>query len=169
MWTFTWHHRCFDSKFYSGTKVLCLRTEIYESIQLYIVKGITKIFNSHFQIPFLNSHVSPSFWARELGEVSFNSKFLTDYLNGCNSILATWFLFSEKYTYISWNLLIVLCEEMLRNFRRRCHVFRWFKWKDYYKLREIYLLSVHWAANMLHAIYLRNMFHAICFVGVRLA
>ncbi len=58
--------------------------------------------------------------------------------------------------YISWSLLIVLREEMLCNSRRCCHVFRQFKWKDYNKLREIYFLSVHWAANMLHAIMVFN-------------
>ncbi len=61
--------------------------------------------------------------------------------------------------YISWNLLIVLREEMLRNLRCCFHVLRQFKWKDYNILREIYFLYVHWAANMLHAIYLWNMFH----------
>ncbi len=64
--------------------------------------------------------------------------------------------------------LIVLCEEMLHNFRRSYHVFCRFKWKDYNKLREIYFLSMHRAANMLHAIYLWNMFQVICFIGVRL-
>ncbi len=59
--------------------------------------------------------------------------------------------------YILWNLLIVLCEEMLCNFRHCCHIFCQFKWKDYNKLHEIYFFSVHWAANMLHT---------ICFIGV---
>ncbi len=58
-----------------------------------------------------------------------------------------------KYT-VFHETLIVLREEMLRNFRHCCHVFLRFKWKDYNKLHEIYFLSVHWAANMLHAIYL---------------
>ncbi len=71
--------------------------------------------------------------------------------------------------YISWNLLIVLREEMLRKFRRSCHVFHRFKWKDCHELREIYFLYVHWAASMLHTIYLWNMFRAICFIGVRCA
>ncbi len=65
--------------------------------------------------------------------------------------------------------LIVLREKMLHNFRGCCHVFHWFKWKDYNKLNEIYFLIMHWAANMLHAIYLWNMFRAICFIGVRQA
>ncbi len=68
--------------------------------------------------------------------------------------------------YISWNSLIVLREEMLRNFRCVVHVFPWFKQEDYNKLCEIYFLDPHWAINMLHAIYLWNMFYAICFVGV---
>ncbi len=55
--------------------------------------------------------------------------------------------------YFTKVLLIVLHEEMLRNFRHRFRVFCRFKWEDYNKLREIYFLSVHWAANMLHAIY----------------
>ncbi len=73
------------------------------------------------------------------------------------------------FKYISWNLLIVFREEMLCNFRHCCHVFRRFKWKDYNKLHEIYFLSAQWAANMLHTIYLWNMFHAICFLGLRCA
>ncbi len=63
----------------------------------------------------------------------------------------------------------MLREEMLPNFRPCCHVFHQSKWKHYNKLHEIYFLSVHWAANMLHATYLWNMFHAICFIGVRRA
>ncbi len=73
------------------------------------------------------------------------------YINGTAH---TWNICFLKY--ISWNLLIVLCEEMLRNFRC-CHVLHQFKWKDYYKLREIYYLRVHGAANMLRAIC--NMSH----------
>ncbi len=49
---------------------------------------------------------------------------------------------------------------MLRNFRR-CYVFHWFKWKEYSKLLEICFPNVHRAANMLHAIYLWNMFHSV--------
>ncbi len=79
--------------------------------------------------------------------------------------------------YISWNLLIVLREEMLRNFRRCCHVLHQFKWKDYNKLREIYFLRrahlwniLHETCfvNILHATYLQlsahkgNIFQAIC-------
>ncbi len=59
--------------------------------------------------------------------------------------------------YVSWNLLIVLREEMLCNFGCCCYVFHWFKWKEYNKLFEICFPNVHWAANMLHA---------ICFIGV---
>ncbi len=62
--------------------------------------------------------------------------------------------------FISWNSLIVLREEMLRNFRH-CPVFRQFKRKDYNKLHEIYFLNVHRAVNMLQSIYLWNMFHAM--------
>ncbi len=51
-------------------------------------------------------------------------------------------------------LLIVLCEEMMRNFRHVVHVFRWFKLENYNKLCKIYFLNVHWATNMLHAVYL---------------
>ncbi len=57
----------------------------------YIVRKITKILKSNFlktgffQIPFLKSHNSVSFWARELGEVSFDSRFITDYRTGHNS------------------------------------------------------------------------------------
>ncbi len=55
---------------------------------------------------------------------------------------------------------------MLRNFGHCCYVFHWFKWKEYNKLLEICFPNAHWAANMLHAIYLWNMFHAICFIDV---
>ncbi len=59
------------------------------------------IKDGFFQIPFLKSHNSASFRARELGEVSFDSKFLTDYHTGCNSISAKWDLFSVTYTISS--------------------------------------------------------------------
>ncbi len=79
----------------------------------------------------------------------------------------------KQETFVSWNIfhetLIVLHEGMLRNFWPCCHVFCLFKWKDYHRLHKIYFLSVPWAANMLHAIYLWNMFHAICFIGVHRA
>ncbi len=52
---------------------------------------------------------------------------------------------------------------MLRNFR--C-VFCRFKWEDYNKLREMHFINVRGVINMLHAIYLWNMFYAICYVGV---
>ncbi len=72
--------------------------EIY--IQFYIVKKITNILKIHktdvLQIPFLKSHISLSSWARNLGEVSFDSKFLIDYHTGRNSISATCSLFSEN-------------------------------------------------------------------------
>ncbi len=73
---------------------------------------------------------------------------------------------TKQETYVSWNLLIVLHEEMLRNFRRRFYVFHWFKWKEYKKLIEICFPNVHWAANLLHDIFLWNMFYVICFIGV---
>ncbi len=72
----------------------------------------------------------------------------------------------KQETYVSWNLLIVLRVEMLCNFRRCCYFFHWFKWKEYNKLLEICFPNMHWAANMLHVIYLWNIFHAICFIGV---
>ncbi len=65
--------------------------------------------------------------------------------------------------------LIVLHEEMLHNLRCVVHVFPWFKQENYNELHEIYFLNVHRAANMLYAIYLWNMFHAICFVDARCA
>ncbi len=69
--------------------------------------------------------------------------------------------------YISRNSLIVLGEEMLGNFRRVVHVFCRFKQEDYNKLRVICFFNVYCTANMLLAIYLRNIFHAICFMSVR--
>ncbi len=76
---------------------------------------------------------------------------------------------NHMFLQIYFVKLIVLCEEILLNFRRCCHVFCRFKGKDYNKLLEIYFLTVHWDANKLHAIYLWNMYRAICFVGVRRA
>ncbi len=66
--------------------------------------------------------------------------------------------------YMSRNSLIVLREEILCNFRR--YVFRWFKWQDNNKFRDIYFFNLRWAANMLHARYLWNIFHATCFIDV---
>ncbi len=60
--------------------------------------------------------------------------------------------------YISWNSSIMLREKMLRNLRYVVHVFHRFKQNDYNKLYEIYFLNVHEAANILHTIYLWNMF-----------
>ncbi len=62
--------------------------------------------------------------------------------------------------------LIVLREEILCNCRHCCCVFCWFKWKDYNKLCKIYFPNVRWATNMLHAIYLLNMFYTVCFIGM---
>ncbi len=58
---------------------------------------------------------------------------------------------------------------MLSNFGHCCYVFHWFKWKEYNKLPEICFPNMQWAENMLHAIYLQNMFHTICFIRVRRA
>ncbi len=95
-------HRCFDNTFRFCTKVRCLRIKICWNIQFHVVKKITKILEScfpkttFFYILFLKSHIPLSFWVRELGEVSFDSKLLTDYHAGCNSISATWSLFLKN-------------------------------------------------------------------------
>ncbi len=75
------------------------------SIQFHIVKKkITKILKRHFlkialfEIPFLKSQISLSFWAGELRDISFDPKFLTDYYTDRNSISATRYHFLEKYT-----------------------------------------------------------------------
>ncbi len=67
-----------------------------------------------FQILFLKSHISLSFWVRELGEVSFDSKFLTDYHTGRNFKWETGSLFLENITcyilcmlFTSLNILLV--------------------------------------------------------------
>ncbi len=102
-----------------------------------------------------------------LKHVAWNRKYLYDATNQYISMEQRT-LWNKKLMflkYISCNLLIVLREEMLRNFRH-CHVFHWFKCKDYNKLSEIYFLSGHWTENMLHAICLWNVFHAICFISV---
>ncbi len=100
----------FNSTFHSCTKVYCSRTKICWSIQFYIVKKFTKILKSHFlkkgffQIPFLKFYNSVSFWARELGEVSFNSKFFIDYYTGHYSITAKWDLFCHIHKYfMNWD------------------------------------------------------------------
>ncbi len=66
--------------------------------------------------------------------------------------------------YIWQNSFIVLREQTLHNFRHHCRVFCWFKQEDYNKLHVIYFLNVHRATNVLHAIYLWNIFLAICFI-----
>ncbi len=96
-----------------------------------------------------------------LKHVARNMKYLYDTTNHAYISMEQRTLWDKKHVswnaYISQNLWIALYEEMLRNFRR-CHEFCRFKF-----------LSVHWAANTLHAIYLRNMLRAICFVGVHRA
>ncbi len=75
----------------------------------------------------------------------------------------------KQETYVSWNIFHETYCVAWGNVAQLQTFFLRFKWKDYNKLCEIYFLSVHWAANMLHTIYLRNMFQAMCFIGVRCA
>ncbi len=83
-----------------GLLSLCWNT------QFHIVKKKNKILKSYFlkmgffQIPFLKSHNSVSFWARKLGEVLFDSKFFTDYHTSCNFISTEWDLLPGNVTYI---------------------------------------------------------------------
>ncbi len=93
-----------------------------------------------------------------LKHVAWNMKYLYDATNGIyfNGPAHT----MKQETYVSWNLLIVLREKMLRNFRGCYYVFHWFKWKEYNKLLEICFPNVHWVGNMLHAMYC--MKHVSC-------
>ncbi len=78
-------------------------------IQFHIVNRITNILKDHyflemafFHIPFLKSHNSLSFWARELEEVLFGSKFFTDYHTSHNNSISTTCFgpFSQRSTHI---------------------------------------------------------------------